>query len=181
MKSQIQIHMKGNGFSALWKTSVFIEFILTNFLHNYICTVYKKYEVVYCFRWLHWGLFKHFRNRQVIIEKNNKKCLQKYKKGAKIFFSVSLEVENWTMEEIARSLPHVKPGGQHSPYHCRARWQKCRAGLLHIFIQHVTFCFTNTHHCAFITHHHHFISSIVQHHFLKVFCYFKLFQPQHAQ
>ena len=27
----------------------------------------------------------------------------------------------------------------------------------------------NTHHCAFITHHHHFISSIVQHHFLKVF------------
>ena len=73
MKSQIQIHMKGNGFSALWKTSVFIEFILTNFLHNYICTVYKKYEGVYCFRWLHWGLFKHFRNRQVIICKKTKK------------------------------------------------------------------------------------------------------------
>jgi len=40
----------------------------------------------------------------------------------KILFRINFDAANWTLEEIAALLPHVKVGGVHFPAHCTPRY-----------------------------------------------------------
>jgi hypothetical protein len=35
---------------------------------------------------------------------------------------VVFAAENWTMDEIAIKLPHIRPGGEHSPSYCKPKY-----------------------------------------------------------